>query len=287
MICIDNDENGVKNDNWDKNICKLETAKYILENDIDLKYVCEQKQIDHSNDMCYCIKCHRSRHDKDTYARGKPKARYELPIGWVRFGINLKIVQKLDNDTIKSIFKQWHVSYHGTRSKSIIPIFKSNCQLLIPGDTKSDGKKLEIRGKHIKKTFERINEYTRQNEVFDPNCIFTSPTIRYSALPQYCKPKYIADPNNNGKYFKIQYAFQCRQKPGSYKIGHETVGEKKRSRSKHTWTKHFENTAVEWYTKKKECIVLHGLLIKVQYATDKEINKLKNAKKVEEKSGKS
>ena len=58
-----------------------------------------------------------------------------------------------------------------------------------------------------------------------------------------------------------QVAFQVRIKPGSYKIGTETVGAAARS-----WTidPHFPNDKLEWSTKRRGVIIPVGILIKVE-----------------------
>ena len=57
---------------------------------------------------------------------------------------------------------------------------------------------------------------------------------------------------------KIQFAFQLRIKPESYKIGPETIGAEEM-----ILDENFENKELEWYTKQNLSIVLYGLLIKV------------------------
>eukprot|EP01084_Bolivina_argentea_P153165 267073_1 len=237
------DEKDNIHDKWNDNLCKYESAKYVLDNILDIN----NNQFDNKGNMCYCRKCHKERNDKDTYCRGKPPSRYEIPIGWVRFGIkvNQEFVKKHD------VFKIWHVSYHGTKQETLKPIFDSGCKLLLPGDIKSDGKKLEIRGGHIQQSFRRMNEYTKVFELFDPQQIYTSPTIKYSALNAYAQKKIIGDPRDRNKFLNVQYVFQCRQKPGSYLVGHETCGAKIKGV---TYSKHFNNNQVEWYTKKKKIL---------------------------------
>ena len=62
---------------------------------------------------------------------------------------------------------------------------------------------------------------------------------------------------------EIQFAFQLRIKPGSYKIGQQTVGATKIGKN---LDEHFKNEELEWYTKQNLSIVLYGLLLRISEA---------------------
>lgn len=49
----------------------------------------EFEWINDKNHMCYCIKCHKKRNDKDVYHRGKPLKPYEIPIGFAGFSVKI------------------------------------------------------------------------------------------------------------------------------------------------------------------------------------------------------
>ena len=71
-----------------------------------------------------------------------------------------------------------HVAFHGT-TKDVIPsIFKAGLHLLKPGDHTITGVQLGTRGGHITKPFKRYNKYSKEEETFDPNQIFVSPSIK-------------------------------------------------------------------------------------------------------------
>ena len=151
---------------------------------------------------CFCQECHQQREDKDTYERGEPPQTYVIPLRYARFGIQLSSQHAKEN-----ILKDWHVVYHGTKSAIVGDICESGLILLGPNDLKLTGSKPQknkIRKGHIQQKFKRINRYTKQTEIFDPNQIFTSPSCTYSSY--YCDQTTI-----NGH--KVSFVFQCRQKP--------------------------------------------------------------------------
>eukprot|EP01084_Bolivina_argentea_P290022 498123_1 len=53
---------------------------------------------DHEGDRCYCIQCHTKRKEGLIFSRGKPRKRYALPIGWVRFGLKIDKAKCLINN---------------------------------------------------------------------------------------------------------------------------------------------------------------------------------------------
>ena len=165
---------GKENNIWNDNKCPKEIAKVILKKCFDFP----DDFFDAKGDRCYCIFCHSSRGDNMIYSRGKPSKRYALPIEWVRFGL------KIDSGKCKmnKVFDEWNVAFHGTSKQDVYEIFKSGLVLLKPGDYTMNGKKLKMRTGHIKKTFQRYNEYSRKIEQFDPNQIFVSPSIRYERV---------------------------------------------------------------------------------------------------------
>eukprot|EP01084_Bolivina_argentea_P150932 263511_1 len=208
-------------------------------------------------DLCFCIKCHNQRKDKTVYKRGKPPMKYALPIEWVRFGLKTDDVKC----TMANVWDEWHVAFHGTTKEVIPEIFKSGRILLKPGDITMDRKELGIRVGHIKKTFKRYNKYSKSDEIFDPNQIYMSPSIKYSAHGAYAKWVYCQHPDDKDRTIKVQFAFQLRVQPGSYKIGQETVGAAKSGLKLDV---NFSNNELEWYTKHNLGIVLHGLLLHIK-----------------------
>ena len=215
---------------------------------------------DKNGHRCFCIKCHKSRKDKLVYSRGEPASKYVLPIGWCRFGMTLNPGLMQHNN----VFEKWHVSFHGTKKEVITSIFQHQ-SLLKPGDTMIGGKTIKVRKGHITKSFERMNHFTGDKEHFDPSKqIFTSPSVKYASLKAYATPYYVQkdDQLKDGQCFKIQFAFQCRQDPKSYKIGHDTTRDFNINNDKHDPL--ISNNCLEWYTQSNQSVVLTGFLMKVE-----------------------
>ena len=167
MIYIDEQ----KQDNtWNNDKCPKEIAKMLLKGLFNFP----AQFFDTSGDKCFCVLCHSARNDRMVYSRGKPSKRYVLPVEWVRFGLKREEGKWIMNN----VSNEWHVAFHGTSRQDVYEIFKSGLILLKPGDYKMNGDQLKMRSQHIKKSFNRYNKYTKQNEIFDPNQIFVSPSIR-------------------------------------------------------------------------------------------------------------
>mmetsp|Transcript_40285 Transcript_40285/g.49697 ORF Transcript_40285/g.49697 Transcript_40285/m.49697 type:complete len:368 (+) Transcript_40285:41-1144(+) len=218
-------------------------------------------------DYCFCINCHKKRKDKEVYNRGNPSRPYNLPIGWIRLALPITNQAKIDH---YDIYKKWNVSFHGTKHASISRIAKSGFIFLKPGDYNVDGEQIAFRSKtehgicRIEGGFERKNEFTGEQEMFDPDSIFTSQTIKYAGLPQYATPKKLT---YKGQKLLCQFAFQLRQKNGDYTIGQTTSGTKNCDPNV-SWKEY------EYYTKNNFSIIVTGLLIKVSTPNDKDYKDL-------------
>ncbi|CAF1317998.1 unnamed protein product [Adineta ricciae] len=209
-----------------------------------------------SGDMCFCESCHRKSGNKVLYSRGDPPSRYVLPVGWMRLGLKVHEGFAESND----IFRKWHASYHGTTASNLEPIFRGGLQLLKPGDVALGGTSIGVRSGHIPKMVHRKNLYTDSDEEFDINQVFTSPSIRYSSHPAYAQQFIVNHPHRSGVRIGMRFVFQCRQRPGSYKIGQETVGARDLKLDPH-----FDNKELEWYTKENAGVVLCGLCVQLRY----------------------
>ena len=64
--------------------------------------------------------------------------------------------------------------------------------------------------------------------------------------------------DGNDKKVRVKFAFQCRQRPNSYRKGQETIGAKRRLDSQ------IGNEEIEMYTLETDAIVITGLLMKVE-----------------------
>jgi hypothetical protein len=122
------------------------------------------------------------------------------------------------------------------------------------------GLELGIAAGHIPKPTTRTNRHTGERENFDPNQVFTSPSMRYSYAGHgaYSRTWMCSHPDKPGTQLAVKFAFQCRQRPGSYAIGQQTVA------AKCTLDDGFSNDELEWYTKENSAIVIQGLLVNIR-----------------------
>jgi E3 ubiquitin-protein ligase mind-bomb len=209
--------------------------------------------LDPAGDRCFCSICFAESGDNLVYLRGEPARPYILPVGYFRFGLKVLPGLIAEHDP----FKNWHNAYHGTDISGMKKIFSSGLRLLKPGDIGFGGGELGVKNGHIPKPFTRINRFNSREELFDPNQIFTSPSIRYSGHPVYAPAHIIDHPTLEGKRLLISIGFQLSQRPGSYQIGQETVA------AKEQLDPLISNDELEYYTKEGVGIVIRGLLVKV------------------------
>eukprot|EP01083_Nonionella_stella_P172171 590005_1 len=203
---------------------------------------------------CFCQNCHDQRSDVEAYKRGNPSQTYVLPIGYARFGIKLTSEQR-------NVLNDWHVVYHGTKVSYLPDICQSGLILLKPNDFKLSEstpkyKTIKIRSGHIPRKFKRINKHTNKPEIFDPEQIFTSVSPTYSS--KYCDVVRIDEQI-------VSFMFQCRQKPGSYSRGQETMGY-----GDVEIDKYVSNESIEFYTKHHLDIIITGILIKLHNFEEEE-----------------
>ncbi|XP_070553265.1 neuralized-like protein 4 [Ptychodera flava] len=194
-------------------------------------------------DMCYCTTCHTGRGDKLYYTRGQPAKDYGVPVGWCRHALKVH-----DRAHALDVFKKWHIAFHGTRLDAVKPILECG-DLLMPGDVIMGGKELGEREGHFCPTW--------KPKGFDTKQIFLSPSIRYSGHRVYAFPNDYTDKVTN-KTYKAKVVFQVYINPDSYKVGPQTIGETSEIDPK------FDNQEIEWFTKQRGCVILYGLLVKLE-----------------------
>lgn len=227
-------------------------AKHLVMKHFEFDEGMIQASFDSRGDVCFCRYCFEKRGDKSVYTRGSPPRPYITPVGWARIGLKFNAGLGAANNPLEN----WNTSFHGTSFESMHSIFNSGLTLLKPGDVKLGGEMLGIGAGHIKSPSRRTNLYSGNEELFDPNQIFTSPSIVYSSLHQYAQPQRVTCDEE----YEVQIAFQLRQRPGSFQIGQETVGANRMGRK---IDQHISNNELEYYTKEGVGIIFQGLLIKV------------------------
>jgi len=190
-------------------------------------------------DRCYCRSCAAAAGVPEVLetdrAHGCP---YEVPIGWCGFGLKVK-----PTAAAEKVFEKWAVSFHGCPSDVISSILRQG-ELLIPGDKMIDGTKL-------------ANRLTggSSNRIG----LYTSPSIKYSELDIYTKPRQWSGSS-------VRTVIQCRQKPGTFEIKDETIGWTSRFGAAR-FSEHFSNARIERFTKARGSIIPYRVLVALDVTT--------------------
>jgi hypothetical protein len=179
------------------------------------------------HDRCYCSQCYSEKRCNSYLISNSP---YVIPRGWVRFGLYVDEVKA----QVENIWNTWHNTYHGTNIHSALSII-SHGQFLLSGDTCENGQQL-----HSKCSY-----------------LFTSPTIKYSARHAYAKPENFID--SNGKRFTAKIVFQCKQKPGTYKIQGATGG----ARHEGKLCDVIPNDQIEYFTDIRASVIPYGIMVRL------------------------
>uniref|UniRef100_A0AAR2K3V1 Neuralized-like protein 4 n=1 Tax=Pygocentrus nattereri TaxID=42514 RepID=A0AAR2K3V1_PYGNA len=190
--------------------------------------------------LCYCESCHKLRGDEAYYKRGEPPRDYALPFGWCRFALRIK-----PHCEVSNTFKKWHIAYHGTSVGSLRRTLDHS--QLLPGQ------------------FSLLlcyhGSYGEPEENSAPEreipCVRLSPTMRYSGLEVFAPKVQFRDPRSL-RCHHAQVGFQVCVRPGSYKVGPQSLG------ISEPLDPRFSNTEIEWITKEKGGTLLYGLLIRVE-----------------------
>ncbi|KAJ9440073.1 hypothetical protein DIPPA_15767 [Diplonema papillatum] len=217
--------------------CRAALISKLAERPVLLDHLFEQA------DKCFCYGCHT---DCPVYKRGS--ADYILPLGWARIGVKTSKSPALES----MAFKEWHTCYHGTPPDHLYDILCCG-QLLKPGSTTPKGGKIPVREGHIQRGFKRTNAHNGKSEFFDPpSQVFFSPSIRYCDYGRV----YMTEHHSAGHRYR--FALQVRIQPGTYTVGQETVGAKRRG---DIIDPYVPNTSIEWYTSELHTHMITGILV--------------------------
>jgi hypothetical protein len=196
-----------------------------------------------AHDACYCDELCSKLHP-DTCSHGGRT--FGLPKGWCGFGL------KVDESAQKDVFDSWHVSFHGITKDTMVETLNGECELFLPGESTASGFQIPIREGPITSPLRRFNNYSKTHGDFDPNQIFTSPSIKYCSYEDVCCDKTYFQ----GSSFEV--VFQLRQMPGSYSIGQHTLGASVAGQIDPL----FSNDELEYYTVRKDAHVIYRLLVR-------------------------
>ncbi|KAG8006156.1 Neuralized-like protein 4 [Nibea albiflora] len=192
--------------------------------------------------LCYCESCHKLRGDEAYYKRGEPPRDYALPFGWCRFALRIK-----PHCEVSNALKKWHIAYHGT-SVGALRRTLDHSQLL-PG-TSSIFSVSPVKA-------EGPNGYSEPEENREVPRVRLSPTMRYSGMEIFAPKVQFQDPRSH-RCHQAQVGFQVCVRPGSYKVGPQTLGHSE------PLDPRFSNSEIEWITKEQGGTLLYGLLIRVE-----------------------
>ncbi|XP_078389916.1 neuralized-like protein 4 isoform X4 [Cetorhinus maximus] len=197
--------------------------------------------------LCYCESCHKLRGDEAYYKRGDPPKDYALPFGWCRFALRLN-----PRCEIANVYKKWHTAYHGTCVGSLR-------RALDHGELVSAGSASIFCTKQAKAELQNGYNDPEENSVQEKDIVKVnlSPTMRYVGLDRFC-PKIRFKDVKSQRHHHAQVAFQVCVRPGSYKMGPQSVG------ASESIDPRFSNNEIEWITKERASTVLYGLLIRVE-----------------------
>uniref|UniRef100_A0A3B1JK21 Neuralized E3 ubiquitin protein ligase 4 n=1 Tax=Astyanax mexicanus TaxID=7994 RepID=A0A3B1JK21_ASTMX len=196
--------------------------------------------------LCYCESCHKLRGDEAYYKRGEPPRDYALPFGWCRFALRIK-----PHCEVSNTFKKWHIAYHGTSVGSLRRAL-DHSQILTESSSVFSAPPVKVEGH---------GSYGEPEENSAPEReiprVRLSPTMRYSGLEVFAPKVQFRDPRSL-RCHNAQVGFQVCVRPGSYKVGPQSLGVSE------PLDPRFSNTEIEWITKEKGGTLLYGLLIRVE-----------------------
>jgi len=187
--------------------------------------------------ICHCETC-RAERANSSRTDAVPDWQAMLPSNWVCFELRCGFLQAKALNALA-----WDIAYHSTTVESLPKVLATG-RLVKPGDRVAvlDGHSIGIRKDtgRIRSPFWRRNKHTGQNEWFDPCQIFLSPSLRYCCLPHYSKAEPFTAPS--GLRYAVRMSLQVRLRPGTYSIGHQTVG------VTNPIDPYISNDSIEYYT---------------------------------------
>uniref|UniRef100_A0A8C7D9M1 Neuralized-like protein 4 n=1 Tax=Oncorhynchus kisutch TaxID=8019 RepID=A0A8C7D9M1_ONCKI len=201
--------------------------------------------------LCYCESCHKLRGDESYHKRGEPPRDYALPFGWCRFALRSE-----PHCDVSNSFKQWHIAYHGT-SVGALRRTLDHAQLLSGTSSIFSVSPVKTEGPNGYSEPEENSSNSLPDRDREVPRVQLSPTMRYSGLEMFAPKVQFRDPRSHCCH-QAQVGFQVCVRPGSYKVGPQTLG------AIEPLDPRFSNTEIEWITKDQGGTLLYGLLIRVE-----------------------
>ncbi|MCI4384593.1 hypothetical protein PGIGA_G00040430 [Pangasianodon gigas] len=153
---------------------------------------------------------------------------------------------------VSNTYKKWHIAYHGTSVGSLRRTLDHS--QLLPADSSSVFSASPVKVEGHGSYGEPEENSAPEREI--PR-VHLSPTMRYSGLEVFAPKVQFRDPRSL-RCHHAQVGFQVCVRPGSYKVGPQSLG------ISEPLDPRFNNTEIEWITKEKGGTLLYGLLIRVE-----------------------
>ncbi|OXA51475.1 Neuralized-like protein 4 [Folsomia candida] len=166
--------------------------------------------------VCFCEPCIKSRGEKELIGKqGDPPVEYTLPLGWVRFPINI-IIDNLTSSTscnqnasgamttstssLSNVLTTWHVAYHGLEIFRVRDVMDCGQLIAADGETACEEEK---------------------DEKSDNAELIFSNVLEYAAIPEFSPTHSFID-SRTRKRLDARVALQILVQPNSYKVGSPT-----------------------------------------------------------------
>ncbi|WAR14180.1 NEUL4-like protein [Mya arenaria] len=170
---------------------------------------------DTASHLCYCEQCHKLRGDELYCRKGDPPKEYASQFGWSLFKLRLP-----GKASMLAMSEKWHVAYFGSKVESLRKILDT-------GDLHAT-----------------VFTEKSQPDGSSVNTIVLSPTLRYAGANEFSPKNKVIDPKTK-KAHHVRVAFQVCVKPGSYKVGPQSIG------ANEPIDPQIGNGEIEWSTKER------------------------------------
>eukprot|EP01062_Namystynia_karyoxenos_P049473 TRINITY_DN378_c0_g2_i1.p1 TRINITY_DN378_c0_g2~~TRINITY_DN378_c0_g2_i1.p1 ORF type:complete len:402 (+),score=59.63 TRINITY_DN378_c0_g2_i1:163-1206(+) len=212
--------------------------------------------LDPQHDRCFCVACTDRRGERDeTYTRGAYP--YVLPSGCVKLGVK---VMPGNEGNMRGLYS-WAPCFHASSLSAVKEILESpdhTPRFVPPGTFMYDGRRVGIRKGSIQKPFVRWNMHAKQEEFFDPEQCFFSPSMRMCESGCYTRLEEVQVHPLLAKV-KIQVALQVWLMPDTFGIGQQTT-----TRSTERICPVIPNECLEYYTKRSGTHFISGVIIRIR-----------------------
>ena len=183
---------------------------------------------------------------------------YEVPIGWVGFG--LRVPPWCDE---RDIWSHWHTTFLPCPPHCLTTVLHT-CTPVMPGDSLIDGSKYKTVHLAQRGFVEAVQPNTRRADRCATR-LYTTPSARYAAA------KFLSLTRGEGLVVegrRLCVALQCKQMGGAlslggYQVCGETIGRADAAPPRSRISPYFDDTRIENYTLRKASVVPYRLLFRL------------------------